>query len=48
MNNYVNKLSLWYIEQGIYLLGPVVYDQIYHISIVNRADPDQAALARAA
>ena len=25
-----------------------MYDQIYHISIANRVDPDQAVLTRAA
>ena len=48
MNNYINKLSCWYIEQRNYLSGPVEKDEIYHISIANRVDPDQAALKRAA
>ena len=41
MNNYINKLSCWFIEQRNYLSGLVVYDKIYHISIANRVDPDQ-------
>ena len=44
MNNYINKLSSWYIEQQNGLSGQLVYDQIYHISI-NRVDPNQTAFA---
>ena len=41
MNNYINKLSYWYIEQRNYLSGPLVYDQIYHISVSEQnRDPD--------
>ena len=44
MNTYINKLSCWYIVQSNYLSGPLVYDQIYHISISKQSIPDQAAL----
>ena len=33
MNNYINKLSLLYIEQRNYLSGLLEYDQIYYIYI---------------
>ena len=46
MNNYINKLSCCYKELRNYLSGPLVKDQIYHISIANRKDVDQAALTR--
>ena len=47
MKKFMNKLSHLYVEQRKCLSGPVVYDQIYHISIANRVDPDQALFAKA-
>ena len=49
MNNYINKLSYLYTKQRNYLSGPLLLDQIYHISISkqSRLGPDQAALVRA-
>ena len=51
MNNYkmyINKLSCWYKKQRNYLLCLLVLDQICHISLANRVDPDQAAVTRVA
>ena len=44
MDNYINKLSCWYLEQRNLL----VYDQIYNTSISKKVDPDKAAPTRTA
>ena len=42
-----DKRSRWYMEQRQYLSGLLTLDQVCHISIANRVDPDQADLTRA-
>ena len=44
-----NKISRLYIDQMNFLSYPLLYDHIVTIlSVSNRANPDQAALTRAA
>ena len=43
-NNYINKLSRFYIEQRNYLSSPLVLDHILsYFHKANRADTDKAA-----
>ena len=30
MNDYINELSCWYIEQRNYFSGPLAQDKMYH------------------
>ena len=42
MDNYINKLSLLYVEQRNYLSGLLVGSYLIIFSLANREDPNHA------